>query len=859
MLDVNEDAEGRLVLATQGGGLCIRENGGFTLVRQGRALVNDYVQRLTRDRDGTLWAATEGGITHLTRPPVHYTVAEGLPSNNVLLVHRDRRGRLWAATTRGLALFSGTLWSPVHADRLGGATLRALLDWGDDLLIGGDGVLLLDRGGRLVPFPVELPPGRTREVHDALVTSQGALWLATADGAFRWDGRVLERYGARQGLLGGPIHRLLLDREGDLWFGTEAGASKLGPSPFVGYTDADGLVHPFVRALGEDALGRVFAGTRTGVSIFDGSGFSTLREGLPNERIYAFAALPDGRMLVGTRGGLALTAEGRVQRALHVADGLPDEYVTSLLARPDAVVVGTAHGMALYRSGRLTPIPDPLLAKAYVLAMRDDSRGRIWVGLRSGGVAVWDGTLARLLPLDSRMEGETVWSIDRDSRGRMWVGTNGLGVFVVDGDAVTRLTTRDGLVNDFVWQVLADDQGNVWCYTSHGIDRTDAKTFTHFGVEDGLLDLEGSAAAALKQRNGDLWFGSGSGLSRFVPARLSINTVPPPVLIEAAEAGATPIASDARLQHDSGSVRFSFAALSFRSESAVRFRHRLLPVEAAWSEPSAERRIEFGRLAPGRYVFEVMATNDAGVPSRTPARFPFSVRPPWWGTLLFRVGLLLAVTLFGIGLGTLRNRRAESERRRLTSIVAARTAELEERNTELRRLATSDALTGVANRRHFLDVLAIELKRASRVAGGGSVALVMLDLDHFKEVNDAWGHSVGDQVLTALAARLRAAVRTTDLVARYGGEEFVVFLPETRLAGATTIARKLHATVGERPFEVEERAITLSVSCGVSALEGIADWDEGLPRSLVDRADTALYRAKTLGRNRVELEADTGV
>ena len=151
------------------------------------------------------------------------------------------------------------------------------------------------------------------------------------------------------------------------------------------------------------------------------------------------------------------------------------------------------------------------------------------------------------------------------------IGSNGDGAFMVDGARVRRLTTREGLVNDFVWQVLCDDHGAVWLYTNRGLDRFDGAVFRHYGRGDGLVDLEGSAGAAWRMPSGELWFGSGTGLSRYVPARDVANTVVPPVVIEEASAGpAGRVASGATLPYGMGTLAFRFAGLSFRDEAEVR-------------------------------------------------------------------------------------------------------------------------------------------------------------------------------------------------------------------------------------------------------------------------------------------------
>lgn len=167
-------------------------------------------------------------------------------------------------------------------------------------------------------------------------------------------------------------------------------------------------------------------------------------------------------------------------------------------------------------------------------------------------------------------------------------------------------------------------------------------------------------------------------------------------------------------------------------------------------------------------------------------------------------------------------------------------------NRRLMALATTDPLTRVLNRRALADRLAIEMDRARRYAS--ELAVLLIDLDFFKRVNDTAGHLVGDEVLRQLAARIQAAVRTVDIVARYGGEEFVVILPETSPTGAMTFADRLRMGIETQEFPVGEAVLRLTVSIGVSTFPAanVASADD-----LFARADAAMYRAKQDGRNQV--------
>jgi len=174
-------------------------------------------------------------------------------------------------------------------------------------------------------------------------------------------------------------------------------------------------------------------------------------------------------------------------------------------------------------------------------------------------------------------------------------------------------------------------------------------------------------------------------------------------------------------------------------------------------------------------------------------------------------------------------------------------AELQEQKERAEALARTDALTGLANRRAFDEAVQQELRRAERYAS--PLALVMADLDHFKSINDRFGHHVGDQVLTDFAQTLRTAVRDVDLAGRWGGEEFVVLMPGTTLEDATQAAERMRLAVAGRPTRLAGATCGYTASFGVAALSA----DDKTIHDLVGAADAALYRAKKNGRNRVEV------
>ena len=356
---------------------------------------------------------------------------------------------------------------------------------------------------------------------------------------------------------------------------------------------------------------------------------------------------------------------------------------------------------------------------------------------------------------------------------------------------------------------------------------------------------------AWKDAAGRLWFPTIEGVTVVDPKNLAGNTVPPPVNLEQIVVDGRPAAPRQGLTLAPGArnLEFHYVAPSFVAPARVRYRYLLEGLDADWVEAGARRTAYYSRLPPGRYRFRVAAANDEGVWNETGAALTFDLRPriyetPWFYAVC---GLALAGVVWGGD--RLRVRRVRTHEAALERLVEERTRALAEANLRLERLSSLDGLTGVANRRRFDEVLGLEWRRASRT--GAPLSLVMLDLDFFKDFNDANGHLAGDEHLRQVARALAGTLgRAGDLVARFGGEEFVVLLPGMAAEDAGALAERLRQSVEALGLPHNASTVSRVVTLSVGVATALAE-ERTSPAALVAAADEALYRAKREGRNRV--------
>jgi diguanylate cyclase (GGDEF)-like protein len=279
-----------------------------------------------------------------------------------------------------------------------------------------------------------------------------------------------------------------------------------------------------------------------------------------------------------------------------------------------------------------------------------------------------------------------------------------------------------------------------------------------------------------------------------------------------------------------------FTSHNYSRSPQTEFRYRLLGLSSRWFG-SRIPELHLPALDGGHYELELMAVDAPHARKSGVVTMSFEVMSPWWRTLTFRICVaLLALSLLVLAwrfqLSKLRARRIALEK------------EFREREQLLER-ATRDALTGLWNRPSILELLSREMTHAQRT--GTPLALALIDVDHFKQVNDTYGHHGGDEVLRELAYRLGKSIRQNDWLGRYGGEELMVVMPGLSYVGASTPIERLRECVAETAFKVRDYEIALTVSIGMAWCESTSD----TTHDMISRADAALYAAKGSGRNRV--------
>ncbi|MGO8794581.1 MAG: two-component regulator propeller domain-containing protein [Candidatus Sulfotelmatobacter sp.] len=846
------------------------------------SLPDDSILSLCLDAGNTLWMGTQSGLARFDPVRSRFQAIRipgrdgKLISDRVWEVTADSRKTIWFGTDRyGLGSVGAK----------GTAQLLGTLDASSDL--------------------------RHASVRAITEVRNGLLWIATyGGGVFSLDltSHAISRMQHEPevpGSLGDDQDLALLrDQSGLIWVGTEQGLSRSDPgnlaiqSIFSNRSRSDRLCEPNAVSTMITRDGNLWVGYHgCGVDVFspDGHRVAAIRPGstraraLPRRSVSALAEGEDGTVWIGTTVGLYQTTT-RANKVAQVPIPIPEGYsfIQAIRVRKDGIWVGTNAGVLHYEPGKRTwrafTSADPIgpLTDNRITTIFPRADGRLWVGTLHG-LNLLDpvqGVVERVQAAPSDRFGLSsnyVTDMTEDSVGRLWVGTGGGGINVLHSrDSQGRpqflhIGRAEGLPNASVDALQPDKQGRIWASTDYGMamittDTLQARAFHRpEGVPFRNYWNQSSAATA----QGDLLFGALGGLTVVHPELVTRREFLPPIVVteirigtrlQAAAtsgAGATePIVVTAK---DRG-FQVEFAALDYAAPLRNRYAYKLEGFDHDWIETDSTRRVaSYTSLPPGHYRLLLRASSDPDSWNATGLALPVQVEPAWFQTMTFRILEIAAGLCLVIAVVRSRTAYLGRQQRELETIVATRTEELRLSNEKLyqskkrlEEIAFLDALTGLPNRRLFSQ--RFDYLRAAARRDGRRFALIMLDLDNFKDINDTYGHAAGDEVLIEAAHRLRMAMRDVDFVARLGGDEFAILLDGTcdPIFVEMVCMRIIHSF--RSPIRIGDRILTASITLGAAIHPG-RDVEE---RTLCHCADLALYEAKAAGRNTWRCFRDAG-
>jgi diguanylate cyclase (GGDEF)-like protein len=525
-------------------------------------------------------------------------------------------------------------------------------------------------------------------------------------------------------------------------------------------------------------------------------------------------------------------------------------------------------GLIRYKDGVFSSInTEQGLGNNTINALLEDSEGRLWIGTRGGGISrLSNGKLETFTTADG-LSDNLVFAFYEDDAGSIWIGTYGGGLNRYKNGEFSAVTEDQGLFDDVIHRIIDDGRGRLWMSSNRGIfsvakneldmaadGELAAVNSVVFGVNDGMKNVEcnGGGNAGILGSDGALWFPSVAGLLRVAPDAVEASDSLASLLIEEVVIGGSPLPDAKKLNLPAGAnnLEIHYTAVDLHSPEKLTFRYRMQDYDKDWINAGSRRTAYYSQLPAGRYQFQVQARYGPNLSDMQEISAELSVAPRWYETGWFRGMFLLALLFLAYALYRLRTSQVTRRTLQLEREVSERTAALEEANRQLKQLSIEDGLTGLLNRRAFDAILQDECRRGERAQV--PLALMMLDIDYFKQFNDIYGHQAGDTCLILVADTLKKACgRAGEFVARYGGEEIAIILPATSPDYARQQAENLRCRLADLaiPHSGSVAADMVTVSIGVTSL---IPRTEMSPSALLAAADKALYKAKEAGRNKVE-------
>ena len=638
----------------------------------------------------------------------------------------------------------------------------------------------------------------------------------------------------------------------------------LGYDEVESWTGANGLSANVVWNFARDRRGRMWIATERNLDLMNpdltriepefsaGNG--------PMRRIQTLALIGDGHLWTGSDDGTVFDYDPetkkirKVAKSLGVFEILPDDS--------GRIWICSLSGLSYVDS------KDPKAGAQRVTASTGP-QGRVYEGVQDHDGILWfisDSGLFRFsrniwthmqLPGDYRPVLSAQIALAHD--GTIWLsGIEPVLMHLrIQGDkaeALDRISSAN-LGSNNVYFVKIDRRGWLWVGTGDGLNVSNGKRWTHFASEDGLIWNDLDSNGFYEDTDGTVWIGTSGGMSHLLHPERLFQSQPLFLSVSEVKIGNTPLNPQSETEvpwgHQPLTARLS--SLDFKRESYISFRYRIEGLGEDWQD-SPKHDLRYPPLPPGHYRLAVLALEAFDGRRSEPVYIAFTISPPWWRTPGVLAAEIVLAILLCLLLWRWSVRVLVARQHHLQALVKQRTHDLEIEKAELLRTraalelqATHDSLTGLLNRGAILLRLELELERAGRE--GTSLAIVLLDIDHFKHVNDTWGHVTGDCVLQEYAERLRSIARPYDVLGRYGGEELLMILPGFAQLDSEHRLAAMHDALCRDLFHCNGQRLRVTCSLGTAWYEPSQD----NTRSLIERADHALYAAKANGRNRVEV------
>lgn len=714
---------GALLLAS-GGSIARWDGGRFITEELPASARGARIMALAADADGRVYIGTDGGGVFMRDEggikPLGEYPADTAASVRSLLMLKD--GSLLIGLRNGLLRWKGGRSTSIVIGDTEPKTVNALAEGRDGSWWVGtaiDGLFQLRPDGGQTSYDEESGLLRNN-VRCLLEDDQGRLWIGTKSGLNMLESGRMRVFTVHQGMPNDNIWCAWQDHEGGLWFGTDgAGAMRYAGDRFITYTMRDGLCSELVMNMTTDTRGDLWLGTYdNGICRMDGMATVTTLDGLPNNTIWSGLCDRKGGLWFGTSAGLAHLVDGVVQQ-LPPTVAAEEQPVLSLEEGPDGTIwCGMREGlMGIRTDGTVVHHrAGPAGPGRSIRCMRRDRRGRLWLATDQGLACMVSDRFERWTTEQGLCD-NTAQCLLIDGKERLWIGTTN-GLSCMDGNRIRSIRLAGDFGSNFLDLLVADASGRIWAGTNNGLYvfhpdslLENPGSAEHITIDDGLRSLEFNLNACLLTE-GKLLLGSSAGMvyhslesgsrtpsnaasiTRIIRVRSFLQPTDWSVQSTGTDLNGLPIGL--RLDHRRNHLTFDYLTISLSEGDKVIYRYRLHGFDQDWLPPTDARFASYSNLSHGSYAFEVMSSKGDGAWS-APARFAFEIMPPFWLRWWFFV--ISALVLAGSALGIMRYRAILRQRgdRTRQLMLRSRMLQLEQQalNANMNRHFVFNALNSI--------------------------------------------------------------------------------------------------------------------------------------------------------------------
>lgn len=723
ILSLHEDKAGNIWIGTSGGSLNKYDRKRdrfqhFPAINKKDAIRNNVIRSVISDSKGMIWIAHFDGITQLD-PATGITrdieISPASVDKTVQIpptcLYEDSQQNIWIGTGKGLHLYNPAAKTLRYFANLADPSATQSDETVNAIREDKTGTVWIGTGYGLYRYLPQTQSFKklTNASVNALAEDGKQLWIGTSDGLEIMDLQTGRSSGFKQnqrnlnGLTAKQVRSLFIDELGIYWIGTIGGGinkfdsnlnlfNHVKSNPFDPY----GLNDPIVKAFAENSDGNVFIGTEGGgLSLFDPKTQLFKQYSIPSMRagsnsridVLTLKKLPDGKLLIGTYGDGLLVMEpksGTIQRirAGNTAANLNanEVFVISPMKNGEIWLGMNGQGINVLNSSfqvirRYTPFPkhpgDILLPiNGYIRDIVEENDSYVWIATHGSGIACLNkktNDFRVLKSVNSEMPNDKIQCLLKDRRGDLWMGTFGSGIvrFSPKDSSFQTFNEKDGLANSMAYTLVEDSSGLLWVSTNNGISSIDPVRLkiNNYNFHNGLQRNNFVRGAALRLRNGELYFGGKEGFNYFNPANLIKNTNIPIVVLTDIKIGNQSVlpAEDGPI-NDHISVAeeinldfkqnftLEYIGLTYTAPLQNTYAYQLEGFDKDWNEVGNLTSASYTNLDPGTYRFRVKASNNDGLWNEAGTSIRVIVHPPFWRTIyayifyfLTALGILLYI------------------------------------------------------------------------------------------------------------------------------------------------------------------------------------------------------------------------